>query len=213
MKRYIDEALLPSIGHGYRIRNHVLSLSDTILIAAIATEASWSDPPPEEAATLVDLVCQGAAYVMRNAAQADFPLLYRGVVTAGQLLIDETFILGPAIDEAARHVDEADGAFVWFAPSALAVGRPVYGGPNVWRTMVRDYSVPMKNGGAVATKVLSPFVDMSFEATERDLIRDGYARVLASERVDVRRKRENTLRFLEIVHESDRDEKREPGFR
>lgn len=46
-------------------------------------------------------------------------LLLRGCISYGEHMADGNFIIGPAVDQAAEHMDIADGAFVWLLPSAL----------------------------------------------------------------------------------------------
>jgi hypothetical protein len=201
MKRYIDNALLRRVVSANGVKVHVMSLSDSIVVAAVDESNESTYTETETNALLLDLVCQCGAYVMREAAKKEPPIVYRGVVTVGRLVVDETFLLGPAIDEAAGLVDVAQGAFVWFAPSANAVGRPSYGGPNVWSTMVFEYAVPMKDGTTCATRALSPFVDQGSGSDEPLSIRAGFERAMQSRRADVSTKRNNTLQFLDTLLE------------
>ncbi len=90
MKVYLNGSLAPALNSKSKVR--VLAFSDTILIAAQGG-FSGSDAVP------LDMVCEVAANVLRYAAQADFPLVFRGVVTAGDFVLQETRMIGPAVDE------------------------------------------------------------------------------------------------------------------
>ena len=201
LKRYLLKSLIPTnFAERFELEPtvHVSSLSDTLVIAAVAPSVEPGQSPDQDLPWgLVDLVCQCAAYVMRHAAQADRPLVYRGIVTVGPMLVDDTFLIGPAVDEASELMDLADGAFVWLSPSAAALTpRPYF--PNVWSTMAVEYALPLKQRGALTTTLLSPYVDTGDRA-ERAKIRQGYEAAMASTRVDVAIKRQNTLRFLDHV--------------
>lgn len=66
---------------------------------------------------LLDIVCQRVAEVICVGAVADPPLLYRGAVAVGSVLIDGTRFLGEAIDRAAGAMDAPNAAVVWIPPS------------------------------------------------------------------------------------------------
>jgi hypothetical protein len=200
MKRYVEDALIPNVFHGMfgaRPVVSVLSLSDTIIIAALPPEGKHADA--RLCWGLVDLVSQCATYVMRMAAQRDPPLTYRGAVNFGRFLIEDTFLLGPAVDEVADAHERANGAFVWLMPAADQLTPSPYF-PDVWRTMAFRYAVPMKNAEPVTTTALSPFVD-NLDPANRKQIREGYERAMKSDREDVKVKCENTLRFFAHLDE------------
>jgi hypothetical protein len=179
----------------------VLSISDTIVIAAFGA----ADPGEKQAWGLVDLVSQGAAYVMRKAALTDRPLVYRGVVNFGRMLMSpDGFLLGPCVDEAAEAYETAEGAFIWLMPDADRLEAHEYE-PHVWRTMAFEYDVPLKGGRTIRTTTLSPFVD-THDPRERAKIRNGYETAMASSRVDITVKRQNTLRFLDHVEQVQKPE-------
>jgi hypothetical protein len=178
----------------------VMSLSDSIVIAAELPENAGAETDGGEnfQTVLLDMVCQAAGQAIRFAAQAEVPLVYRGVVAAGSLAVKKnTFLIGPAIDEAAELMQLADGAFVWLAASALEIEPPNHR-PHAWQSMAIDYEVPLKGGARLRTIALSPYVD-TIELAERALIRSGYERAMQSNRIDVQIKRQNTLRFLDHV--------------
>jgi hypothetical protein len=203
MRLYCLNALVPLLqatAKGRSPRISVVWLSDSVVIAAELpeeAEGERTDGGQEFQTVLLDMVCQAATYVMRNAAKFDPPLVYRGVVAAGLLAVDEAFLIGPAVDEAAELERLAEGAFVWLAESALKIPEPDYH-PRVWKTMAVRYPVPLKGRTAFDTIVLSPYVD-TVSGEDRRQIRDGYERAMPSTRIDVQIKKQNTLRFLDHV--------------
>jgi len=62
--------------------------------------------------------------------------------------------------------------------------------------MAFRYGVPLKGGNTIEAVALSPYVDT---AGPDACIRAGYERAMASTRLDVQIKRQNTLRFLDHV--------------
>ncbi len=91
-----------------------------------------------------------ASSVTTRSARSSPVLAYRGAIATDQLAIDDDgrFIVGPAIDEAARNQDSADGAFVWLTEGALKpLGATALQGPLTYergRVVAFPYDVPMK---------------------------------------------------------------------
>jgi hypothetical protein len=98
-------------------------------------------------------------------------------------------------------MDLAEGAFVWLAPSAHMLPH-VRVQPDSWSTMAHPYDVPIKGGRSVSTVAFSPFVD-TIDPDERARIRSGLTRAMASPRIDVLVKFQNTMRFLDHADEVD----------
>lgn len=205
MRKYCDNALIPRVLESEfarygRPQIQTAVFSDTIAVTATLAPVHVADEVRDGLdALLIDMVCQCAGYVLRLGAQAPRPLVYRGVVTCADVLVESPFFLGPAIDSAAQQYEEADGAFVWLAQSALdrVRCRRTYP-PHVWETMVFEYAVPMKKGTPFTTIVLTPFVDTA-DAAEVATIRAGMMRAMDDPDAGVVRKRENTMRFIDTV--------------
>lgn len=93
-------------------------------------------------------LCRAIAY--EGLADPDLPFRFRGVVSCGDFLMHPAkgFLVGPAVDEVAGLEREAEGAFIWLAPSALDVldDCSVFG---------PSFSVPMKGGLRLETGVLN----------------------------------------------------------
>lgn len=203
MRDYCDKALIPRVlesefGEYGRPKVETAVFSDTIAVTATMPSVDVDeDVRGRLDALLVDIACQCAGYVLRKGPQQPRPLVYRGVVTCADVLVELPFFLGPAIDDAAANYEQADGAFVWLAHSALEAARhhrPYH--PDVWKTMVIPYAVPLK-AREVQTIALTTFTD-TVDSEEIAQIRTGIERAM-EKRGDpaVARKRENTLRFID----------------
>lgn len=169
-------------------------LSDTIAFGCWAQPAPGQDPRQASMMALV-VVCNFIGNLMARAAQSPEPrFAYRGCVTYGRFDMRSSFIVGPAVDEAAIEADRAEAAFVWLAPSALQVTS--YEDP--W--LLRSWAVPLKgrrNESATErrTLVVSPYVGVQPES---------YAGLHASimstfegAKTDVTAKKNNTKAFLD----------------
>lgn len=142
----------------------VRSFSDTLVIAC--TQESWpTELPPGlqefdqfAAGVLVTIVCEKSAYVAGAAAAGQPPFAYRGSIAYGELLIDDQFLIGPAVDEAAAAESLAEGAFIWLCPSAHRVVQDGLGSAAFpLLPIVPHYPVPMKNKKVATTHVINPF--------------------------------------------------------
>ncbi len=97
---------------GARLR--VSFLSDTVVIGADAARSialSNSDR-----GRLIIIASQVAQYASAKLLQMSTPLASRGCVTYGLFDMNDTFLIGPAIDRAAELHEMAQGAFIWVAP-------------------------------------------------------------------------------------------------
>jgi hypothetical protein len=126
MRKYVAGTLIPRVRgaafspYGRDPDVQAFAFSDTIAVTATLPQVDVSGEERLHVdALLVDVVSQCAAYVLRKAPQAAPPLVYRGVVTCGAVLVAPPSYLGPATDEAARLYEKAEAALVWLAPSAL----------------------------------------------------------------------------------------------
>src|SRR5207302_870517 len=66
----------------------------------------------------VELAVKVVPDIVRLYLEGDPALALRGCISVGQHLCDGNFLIGPAVDDAAKHMDEAQGAFIWLLPSA-----------------------------------------------------------------------------------------------
>ncbi len=134
-------------------------------------------------------------------------LFLRGCITHGQHLIDENFLIGPAVDETAEYVDTAQGAFVWFLPNAAKVidtGLASLKNQNLglsnqdlilslFDAMCPQYQIPMNNGHNLDTRVVNPILNKDPEASG---LLEVCAKTMDVNKMDVWVKRQHTLMFL-----------------
>lgn len=183
--------------------------SDTIVIAA-SVPAQMEDLSKNESdivtsAFALEAVCSLVQLTVARAAMS-IPLSYRGSITVGSFEIAESFILGPAIDDAAEGERLAEGAFVWFLPEAMKCyeaageihqkqGRVLAG--NIER-LTTTYIVPLKGGRLAETRVINPLANPG--RLQRTEILTMRSRLISSfTRTDpaVEAKRTNTEAFLD----------------
>jgi hypothetical protein len=176
---------------------HVSFLSDSIAMAVeLGKEPADSNATPE--ARAVGWVVLQLSGLLREAALTDPPLAYRGVVTFGEFTIDDRFILGPAVDEAARYEREAEGAFVWLDPVAKRIleddphekADPAF--PESAHLHLTH--VPMKQGRTFETFAVLPFKSGS---RSKEQVIDRIVSTFDMSSLEVAIKRDNTRRFLE----------------
>lgn len=182
-------------------------LSDTVVIACSDTQR------PE---ATVCLATAAAGFAMHAGATDteegrtwDVPLAYRGAIAHGRFHVEDRFLLGPAVDEAAEAMNRPEGAFVYLTESARDLYRDY--GP---RPVATRWPVPLKaEPGASApgalsairtfdTWVVSPF---AHDAAGPDDTWDIGRLILSTFDRDktpgVRQKRDNTEAFLRRAHQ------------
>jgi hypothetical protein len=191
-------------------------LSDTVVIAASVEPRKRAPRQKHENAAMassgLDLVARNAAVdgfmryavcrcvcvALRAAALAAKPIAYRGAVSVGYFAIDENFILGPAVDEAAGLMEVADGALVWLAPSAERLKHIIWLKSGVrWSDLIIRADVPLSDGRMVHMNVINPFA--LSDAAEAKIVRKNLLGSMGSDRLDVVLKRQNTNRFFRAI--------------
>jgi hypothetical protein len=102
-----------------------VAFSDTFLFSVVVEEAREREAVLAGAAAVV--AC-GLSQIVRKMAQGPVPLTFRGIITAGDCIIDpeEQIFIGPAVDEAAELMNLANGAFTWLR--RVPVGSTTLGG-------------------------------------------------------------------------------------
>lgn len=137
--------------------------------------------------------------LVRSFAVTEPPLAVRGCITIGKFIIDDQFILGPAVDQAAAHEREAEGAFVWLDPACrrLVQTEPMLADiDGLARMGLCPYSVPLKQGKQFSTYVVVPFTpQVAFD--EMPKIAERILSTFDSPALDVVIKRDSTKRFLD----------------
>ncbi len=124
-------------------------------------------------------------------------LVMRGCISYGEFISDGNFIVGPAVDRAAEHMNIAEGAFVWLLPNVTALFE-IYvenlimaaamcrlpdlqflAGRGEWEKIrdmhthqiCKQYEMPLKGGGFLTCSVINPFSYISDEGTARNLLK------------------------------------------
>lgn len=177
------------------IASRNIVVSDSIFVAA------WSNVSRPDATALclalVEQTCR--SIIVSGLAEDGFPLHYRGVITVGEFAADEqrSFVVGPAVDEVAALEREAEGAFIWYTPSAAQHLAP-HLDPTTEPSRVMRYGVPLKDGRSFETLVVNPlFADPSLE---EKLLRNMFQPLPERTPLDVHIKRQNLAAFCRHVN-------------
>jgi hypothetical protein len=139
-----------------------------------------------------------AASAALDAVERPPVLAYRGAVAHGEYMISEQhFIVGPAVDDAAKHMDLAEGAFVWSLPSTNAAY------PEATETakrfaLLQRFPVPLKSGAAYDTVSITPFVPIMTTERRRE-VADAILATFATDDVRIAVKQQNTKAFLDAA--------------
>lgn len=178
-----------------------VAFSDTILMAGIAArEAHIRNSVPPTNGEIVQDIGSALASMIRNLAGSSLPLIYRGCIAVGNLAIQENFVVGQAVDEAAEWFERSDASLVWLVPSARSA-------VDFVSNYFFEWPVPLKGGGSLRTLVLNPLWDLAresiYQGVETPPLDDLVSALLApfdsSNSVDVVRKRQNTEDFLQVA--------------
>ncbi len=187
-------------------------LSDTVFFGVPLTGKDGPDRIFQQGFALHSLIAHTSRLLESASVEAP-TLAYRGCITFGEYTSRDPFILGPAIDEAAGMMDEADGAFVWLSPRAKQIWEtfvnavlPVLGPVSttdaaaVWQGREANigllrYDVPMKNGSKFETYAVSPFA-RAFDSNRRTQIVDYLMKSFSDPNLSVQIKKQNTAAFL-----------------
>ncbi len=160
----------------------VTFISDTIVLAIEPTAEALGEPADLErlaAPSLLSVLVPLVGQILRKAATEPPVLAYRGCVGIGEFAIEDSFILGPAVDDVAASMDAAEGAVVWLHESAArahrysnqriqevfeALDEPSLSTEEIRRLLdshavdgLVPYQVPMKNGPPCDTFAIHPF--------------------------------------------------------
>jgi hypothetical protein len=182
-----------------RLLHHVICVSDTIMIAVTLTRSNIPRRYLYRAMLSASLI---ASTMIDNAIHGSPSLLFRGCLAAGFMMIDDDFVIGPAVDEAAELFELSEGAFFWMAPSAMKIN-DTYCESFVDRIdpalMIR-YPVPLKDGTAPATLVFNHF-GLTRPVAGWSTTCQKILQAFGDENVgsDIKRKRQNIATFLDHV--------------
>jgi hypothetical protein len=175
--------------------------SDTVVTTAVAAAGSAASERD-----LVRHVVRDVLKLTTTGLTTDPPMAYRGCIAFGQVMAENGFFVGPAIDEAAESADSADAAIVWLCPSAKdKLGALVPGETEDIDLLA--WQVPMKPTGTLATHAVNvmawgiyPGCVESAAWDRPDVLRRGaLARFHESKDPRVAVKRLNTEAFLDAA--------------
>jgi hypothetical protein len=196
---YPPEITVEDIPYDIKVR----VLSDTVAISY--TSISGVNVPKWQLVSMTNAI----QHLMDKFIKELPHLPFRGCITYGQHIIEENFLVGPAVNEAAEYHEKAQGSFVWLLPSASAdvdvffesmcVAHQSGGYADVLRKRLDlicpKYPVPMKDGQHLTTRVISPIYQK--QDAEIDELIELYSNAMSGGNIDVWIKREQTLKFLE----------------
>lgn len=147
-------------------------LSDTIVVASAIEPKPGTDPTDTQSRgyrylAMLD-VCRVVAalqyWFLTSAGEP--PMAWRGAIAWGEFAIEDSFLVGPASDEAAEAERLAEAALVWFCPSArdqleADTARPLGPGFNPERDLPveRSWRLALKEQRVVETAVVRPYGD------------------------------------------------------
>jgi len=115
--RVTEQTALSYLSYG-PIRVNIRLLSDTVAISLQYVEQAEGHPDKKQEEYLVPLLCMAVIKVLDLFIEGEPAFVLRGCISYGPHMSEGNFIVGPAVDEAAEHMDIAEGAFTWLLPSA-----------------------------------------------------------------------------------------------
>ncbi len=104
----------------------VRAFSDTLVVGCSAAAAPQCPSTHRQAVenlapgVAIQVVSEMVAGIASTSATARTPMAYRGAIAFGNLAYRSSFLVGPAIDEAAEMEHQPEGAFIVVCPSASA---------------------------------------------------------------------------------------------
>ncbi len=190
-----------SLGEG-KLKIQVKLLSDTVAISICKSKKSTSPAfvllaMQQVVREIMDLFVDGRPH-----------LFVRGCITYGKHVTERNFLVGPAVDATAEHMDSAQGSFVWFLPPAseildewFAYKYSNFRIPDflptlkiIYEMVSPKYSVPIKGGHHLNAYVVNPLCDKSIEDAEKiiSMCND----FMVGNSMDIWMKRQYTVDFL-----------------
>jgi hypothetical protein len=194
----------PADKAGMTCEVHVIS--DTVIFAVLAKSLE-SDTLSIQARD--ETMCAKAACVATATTFAgvflgemmrdDPPIVFRGCVSCGDMLIDGPILLGPAVDDAAEKSQLADGGFVWCTSSACKLLSWDHTETQILlhRVPTFEYEVPLRSGGRYKTRVVNPFHHMPKGSHSGMIVRT--LATFDDQSLDVEVKKQNTEAMLKAA--------------
>jgi hypothetical protein len=186
------------------LRHRVRCMSDTIVVTVVAKGPKAPKRALYRAMLSASMI---AGNIMLEALDEAPTLLFRGCMAAGEMKEEVDFLIGPAVDEAAERFEKADGPFLWMAPSALDISQryaETYH-DRLEPMIMLPYTVPLNDGSDIKTYSFTYFgLDWMEDINKGKRRAEMRRRLLEAFGQDplspnVRKKKQNTLRFLDYV--------------
>jgi hypothetical protein len=195
---------------GPSIKCQAIFVSDTIALAFWYDTAAEEDRP---FGPLVYMAGKVIAELIRESASLGTPpsRALRGCITEGKFDFDESFLIGPAVDEAGSCHEQAGGAFVFLSPPTdrhlneqITYLRYLVETGELTReeacrspeaTLFIPYEIPLKKTGTVQLPVLNPLAGE--DAQNHDEIIQSVLTAFDDSDPGVEQKKANTAKFLE----------------
>jgi len=244
LRRILDRIHLQLIaGLPYHLLRRDVILTASLLSDSVAISLRYEDDGSKDDASkqkakkireirensyLVWLICASTVRVLDLYLEGKPSLVLRGCITFGDYEHNTTetgsFIVGPAVDDAAEKVEISQGAFVWLHPEAAELYRYAV---RVQRKTIRllyksndkpellegskkslcepimvdPYEVPLNGGGRLRCPVLNP---LAFHNTkkERHAVLRKYEDAMSINQLDVMLKRQYTIEFLRAAEQA-----------
>jgi hypothetical protein len=231
------QTMTDQLGPNVAARFH--AFSDTIAFIATSNE-----PATKRKATLahgdsiapvkrcIALCAMAAQIIQRLGAYGATPLAYRGAISAGRVVHSKSTLLGAPVDEAAAHMNMANGAIIRIAPSATdildrdEVSQALQGALQrsqassndkladrlLGRALLR-YRTPLVDGSVIDSRVVNPIPSLDEEGGESTSVKlyeamgVAFKRGVADPRVEV--KAAYTSEFLNHAFRATREREQE----
>jgi hypothetical protein len=244
LRRILDKIHLQLIaGVPYPLLRRDVILTASLLSDSVAISLRYEDDAGKDDANkqkakkigrereksyLVWLICASTVRVLDLYLKGEPSLVLRGCITYGGYEHNTTetgsFIVGPAVDDAAEKVEISQGAFVWLHPEAAELYRYAV---KVQRKTIRilykrndkpelldgskksicepimvdPYDMPLKEGGRLRCPVLNPLAFHNTKKKRREVFRK-YEDAMSSNQLDIMLKRQYTMEFLRAAEKS-----------
>lgn len=173
--RFLSDTVVFTVAHDLPFSGD-LSVDDSGAIGRMPAVGPFS----------VEVAAAFCSLLQARALLAEVPLAYRGAIGFGEFLVDDNFLIGPAIDEVAAGHQVANAAVVFLLPSAAAeLGPSLCGQGDPWllrRVLLPRYPLPVRYFRRRAVPVVNPIAlhGLPDGSMERLLESFGKPRLLSS---------------------------------
>jgi hypothetical protein len=177
-----------------------LALSDTVVVAASfdhRKNAADNEFLREAASPMLQrAVMDVVQRVYQSAALGPVPLAFRGAVAVGELLVEESFLVGPAVDRCAELMSLPEAACVFLDPAA-----PSWNSDHCF-----SYELELKGVGRLEVPVVNPLGGCAPDRAR--LVTEGVLRAFGDPTdLGVLKKKQNTFDLFRRARQDVRPER------